>query len=1808
MDEKEKELIAVAGRGDEDRVKQLLAEGVNVNAANNNKWSALHHASEHGHTGTVQALLTAGARVNARTVKGNSALHSASMNGYTGTVQALLTAGATVDARTVNKWTALYYAANYGHAETVQALLTAGARVDARTSMNETPLHHAAKRGHPKCVSVLLRAGANTVIRNNDKKTAEELAVQEDVQQVFQVFKALQPEVVNGLLTINLYSRGLTSVPAEVFEVRDVECLILADNRLKSIPEEIGQLQKLQRLELNNNLLTQLPQAITTLPNLQNIDLSHNKLETLPDGFSRLKLQHLNIQNNVFEEIPEEVCSLLQLRYLGLGGNPLKGLPDKISQLIELLRLDINDCQFDEFPRQVLQLEGLETLLMGNWAGKGKPSLVPEDIGRLKNLKDLRMENSGLESLPDGVGELSELLELDIAGNIFKSVPEQVMNLSNIRELNLSRNRISRLPLNLGRMTQIMNMYIGDNPLTYPPPDVCEKGTAVIMDSLRRELKKREDKELRKLFSRFSQNVTETHEVEDLAGALGLSTDEASKTQTPRSQANKVLLKWMETDSEASMDKLQQELSDFGMDQLAQEAGRVKAQPVKRQLADTSGGPPAKHPAAGGSSGEGHREEQQTKEKIRHLAEQAMLTQQQTKEISRQAEQAMLTQQTKEMIRQLQAKQKLVQMQHHSETQEAMSTLTKNLPEEQKLRGQVGFPRASVPTEVEMGGPEMMALYEQACKDGTTDYYHIRLILTGKHGNGKSSLQNSLLQLEFNRNEESTDGIVITPCLMTGKEQWKMTKGMKDHQFAHAVGTEMKKIQEKKKKEPKVPKRTKEEKKTTRAPEVKPDQATSTDQADEPLDKKPPREHSARTQEMAERTTSLSEDYALATQFARGKDDLSSIVGSKEQPAMSIWDFAGHDVYYSSHHVFYSHYAIFILTLNLTKALSDPLEPWSGSCAEALQLRTEADVADYHLEAIRAHTRPNKSAGDLEENQGRGPPVIVVGTHKDQVNKGEIEDFFTKFRDHLRGKAIGKDVYDRYFAIDNTKRDLEDRELSDLRDAIFKVAQEQNHMGRRIPISWLELKSKLMEMEKQGRKYCSLQDVIAATDHSRVPEGFTPEENTVIILRFFHLCGDILFFNTPELRNFVILDPQWFVDVQKTIITIPKFRGLKVKHKWEQLEATGVLEDSLIMDVWKKKQEELKCDLIAHKDELLKMMEQFDLVLQCSPDEAAASSSSSESTTYFVPSLLTTVKERERLYPSGTKCSKPIFVVFDEKFFPVGVYHRLVIASMRRYNKRKPLAYARCARFITSNLKQTFIITKKDHYLKVELLSSEKEGCACFSHGPDIRKGLDEDLREIINKWIPGIRYKWCLQCCCANHKDKELDASSFIPITSVTEWFMDGEVACETFAPATTTIQDIGLAQWFRNLHAGQSSRTMQQETTASVATDVLSVAEFFPAVVDMKPPWEDLGRKLGLSDDDIEQIRQRQQDHTSSSSSHCLAVLEKWLHLSGTNASVDGLKRALVTAGQGSIAEKINTMKRMMSKQLLELQSQVTSIVRANFPNLDFVQAASRDADKERVQLNRKTLREELFSSSFNYSLSSFVYDVIQDRKRSVCRIDWAGGSLGTGFLLSKRKILTCFHVYKDMDAASGRFTDLSLFTATFFVSPTEEYKVRFPSTTLKCSSDESGLDYAILSLAVDDEIAGIIDSLPYLGCYISDSVDQRNMVVLVGHPFGGSKLVDFCPIAGLDQRHIIHVKFGNPEFPLEDPRKPTYHTGIMFHGSSGSPGFDTYGNVALMHTRGFFPDRGRQSIIERGVLLSAIRDDARQKLAPEVFSEIF
>jgi ankyrin repeat protein len=55
-------------------VQQLLAKGVNANAADTNGKTPLHEAAEEGHSDVVQVLLAAGANINAATKTGSTPL------------------------------------------------------------------------------------------------------------------------------------------------------------------------------------------------------------------------------------------------------------------------------------------------------------------------------------------------------------------------------------------------------------------------------------------------------------------------------------------------------------------------------------------------------------------------------------------------------------------------------------------------------------------------------------------------------------------------------------------------------------------------------------------------------------------------------------------------------------------------------------------------------------------------------------------------------------------------------------------------------------------------------------------------------------------------------------------------------------------------------------------------------------------------------------------------------------------------------------------------------------------------------------------------------------------------------------------------------------------------------------------------------------------------------------------------------------------------------------------------------------------------------------------------------------------------------------------------------------------------------------------------------------------------------------------------------------------------------------------------------------------------------------------------------
>jgi ankyrin repeat protein len=124
--------------------------------------SAVADAAMRGDTNRVRTLLRDGADVNAAQGDGMTALHWSALSGDLETMNVLLYAGATTDPLTrVGRYTPLHLASSRGHAAIVARLLEAGARPDPVTETGVQPIHLAAQAGSPEAIEALLARGVD---------------------------------------------------------------------------------------------------------------------------------------------------------------------------------------------------------------------------------------------------------------------------------------------------------------------------------------------------------------------------------------------------------------------------------------------------------------------------------------------------------------------------------------------------------------------------------------------------------------------------------------------------------------------------------------------------------------------------------------------------------------------------------------------------------------------------------------------------------------------------------------------------------------------------------------------------------------------------------------------------------------------------------------------------------------------------------------------------------------------------------------------------------------------------------------------------------------------------------------------------------------------------------------------------------------------------------------------------------------------------------------------------------------------------------------------------------------------------------------------------------------------------------------------------------------------------------------------------------------------------------------------------------------------------------------------------------------
>ncbi len=146
------------------QVRQLIASGVDVNAADASGDIPLIMAAYLGHTEITRLLLEASADVGAvDSGMKATALHAAAYAGRSEPARLLIQYGVAIDAQgPYNGYTALHDAIWQNNVETARVIIEAGADLTLRNQEGQTPLEMAKARGRKQIVTLIEQRQADS--------------------------------------------------------------------------------------------------------------------------------------------------------------------------------------------------------------------------------------------------------------------------------------------------------------------------------------------------------------------------------------------------------------------------------------------------------------------------------------------------------------------------------------------------------------------------------------------------------------------------------------------------------------------------------------------------------------------------------------------------------------------------------------------------------------------------------------------------------------------------------------------------------------------------------------------------------------------------------------------------------------------------------------------------------------------------------------------------------------------------------------------------------------------------------------------------------------------------------------------------------------------------------------------------------------------------------------------------------------------------------------------------------------------------------------------------------------------------------------------------------------------------------------------------------------------------------------------------------------------------------------------------------------------------------------------------------------
>ena len=181
--------------------------------------------------------------------------------------------------------------------------------------------------------------------------------VYKEWQEFFKEFNINQykhftnPELYK-LRRLNLNDKNITYLPKSIHYFRNLKELALGGNNLTALPEELGQMDQLEMINLSsNNFHGEIPSIVEKLTSIKRFMCAGNNLETFPEVLEKFHdLEILDVSYNNLESISDYIGENRSFRGLYAHYNHIKALPNTLSQLPNLIILQLANNALSEIP------------------------------------------------------------------------------------------------------------------------------------------------------------------------------------------------------------------------------------------------------------------------------------------------------------------------------------------------------------------------------------------------------------------------------------------------------------------------------------------------------------------------------------------------------------------------------------------------------------------------------------------------------------------------------------------------------------------------------------------------------------------------------------------------------------------------------------------------------------------------------------------------------------------------------------------------------------------------------------------------------------------------------------------------------------------------------------------------------------------------------------------------------------------------------------------------------------------------------------------------------------------------------------------------------------------------------------------------------------------------------------------------------------------------------------------------------------------------------------------------------------------